>query len=268
MSAEPGRAYRFFRLERTGHVVTVFLEKPPMNTLDKDLYPELHRLCDQLDSDSDAYAVVFASGIPKVFIAGADIKEMTTYRFEQAWIDDRITTVNKALNRVEDLRAPTVAAIEGHALGGGCEFSLCCDFRFMSRGKPLIGLPEISLGLLPGGGGTYRLPRLIGYGKAMEIILTGGRMSADEAQAIGLVTRACEPEKTLPTAREFAASLAAQAPIAAGLAKQSVRGAWGKSRDEALAVEKDRCLRSVMTQDFREGITAFVEKRKPVWKGQ
>src|SRR5208282_2647501 len=112
----------FFKLERAGNVATVIIDKPPMNTLDKDLYPELHALCYELDADSGTRAVVFASGNPKVFIAGADIKEMTTYRFEEEWIENRISTVHKALNRVEDVKKPTVAVIEGHALGGGCEF--------------------------------------------------------------------------------------------------------------------------------------------------
>ncbi len=263
-----GTPYRYFQLERAGYVTSVFFNKPPMNTLDKDLYPELHAICDELDADAQTRAVIFASRIPRVFIAGADIKEMTTYRFEEPWIDDRITTVNKALNRVDDLRKPTVAVIEGYALGGGCEFSLCCDFRFMARGKPQIGLPEITLGLIPGGGGTYRLPRLVGYGKAMEMILAGARLGADEAERIGLVTRACDFDQTLPAAREYAALLAAQAPIAAQMAKRAVRDTWGKPREQALQTEKERCLRAVMSRDFREGITAFVEKRKPEWKDE
>ncbi|MGA9641679.1 MAG: enoyl-CoA hydratase/isomerase family protein [Terriglobales bacterium] len=261
-------AYKFFKLERSQHVTTVIIDKPPMNTLDKDLYPELHTLCDELDGDGDTRAIVFASRNPKVFIAGADIKEMTTYRFEEEWIENRISTVHKALNRVEDLKKPTVAVIEGHALGGGCEFSLCCDFRFMSRGKWLIGLPEISLGIIPGGGGTLRLPRVVGYGKASEIILTGGKMGADEAERIGLIHRACEEGKTFVAAQEFAQLLAAQAPVAASLAKQCLRKTWGANREEGLKEEKEDCLRAVLSADAREGISAFVEKRKANWKGQ
>jgi enoyl-CoA hydratase len=261
-------AYQFFQLEHSGKVTTVIIDKPPMNTLDKDLYPELHALCDELDADESTRAVVFASRNAKVFIAGADIKEMTTYRFEKEWIDGRIATVHRALNRVEDLKMPTVAAIEGHALGGGCEFSLCCDFRFMSRGKWLIGLPEIALGIIPGGGGTLRLPRVVGYGRAEEIILTGGKMGADEAERIGLIHRACDASKTLAAAQEFAQVLASQAPLAASLAKQCLRKTWGRSREEALREEKEHCLRAVLSADAREGIAAFVDKRKPNWKGQ
>lgn len=260
--------YKFFKLDRAEKVTTVIIDKPPMNTLDADLYPELHALCDELDADGGTRAIIFASRNPKVFIAGADIKEMTTYRFEQEWIENRISTVHKALNRVEDLKKPTVAAIEGHALGGGCEFSLCCDFRFMSRGKWLIGLPEIGLGIIPGGGGTLRLPRVVGYGKASEIILTGGKMGADEAERIGLIHRACDEGKTLTAVQEFAQLLAAQAPVAASLAKQCLRKTWGASREDALKEEKDHCLRAVLSADAREGISAFVEKRKANWKGQ
>lgn len=260
--------YRFFAIDFGNSVATVFLNKPPMNTLDKELYPELHAVCDELDNRHDVRAIVFASRLPNVFIAGADIKEMTAYRFEEAWIDERITTVHKALNRVEDLRKPTVAVIEGHALGGGCEFALCCDFRFMCRGKPRIGLPEILLGLIPGGGGNYRLARVVGYSKALEIIMLGARMDADQAERMGLVTRACDEGTALEAARHFAAQLAEQAPLAVALAKQVARNCWGQNRDQALQIEKESCLRSVLTADFREGIGAFIEKRKPLWKGQ
>jgi enoyl-CoA hydratase len=260
--------YRFFRLERTGAVTTVFFDKPPMNTLDKDLYPELHAVCDEVDGDDGTRAVVFASKIPGVFIAGADIKEMTTYVFEESWIDNRIATVNRALNRVEDIQKPTVVAIEGHALGGGCEFSLCADFRFMGRGKPLIGLPEISIGIIPGGGGTQRLPRIVGYGRATEIILTGGKMQADEAESIGLITRACEDGTTLSEAQKFAGKLASQAPVAARMAKAALHCSIGMARNEGLKLEREHCLRAVMSSDAREGFTAFVEKRKPKWTGK
>jgi len=259
---------RFFELESAGGVTTAWINKPPMNTLDKDLYPELHALCDALDADPETRAVVFASRNPKVFIAGADIKEMTAYAFEDAWIDHRISTVHATLDRVEDIAKPTIAAIEGHALGGGCEFALCCDFRFMTRGKPLIGLPEIALGIIPGGGGTHRLPRVLGYGKAQEIILLGGRMDAEAAERIGLITRACEDGQTLAAAREFAAQLAAQAPVAARLAKQVLRKSWGLGREEALRLEKDACKRAVLSQDAREGFAAFVAKRASKWQGK
>lgn len=260
--------YQFFELKRTGAVTTVFFNKPPMNTLDKDLYPELHAVCEEVDADESVRAVVFASKIPGVFVAGADIKEMTTYVFEESWIDNRISTVHRALNRVEDIQKPTVVAIDGHALGGGCEFSLCVDFRFMSRGKPLIGLPEISIGIIPGGGGTQRLPRIVGYGRATEIILAGGKMHADEAEHIGLITRACDEGTTLSEAQAYGEKLAAQAPIAARMAKAALHQSIGLDREDGLRVEREHCLRAVMSQDAREGFSAFVEKRKPNWTGK
>ncbi len=260
--------YRFFRLERTGAVTTVFFDKPPMNTLDKDLYPELHCVCDELDGDDNTRSVVFASRIPGVFVAGADIKEMTTYVFEENWINNRISTVHRALNRVEDIQKPTVVAIEGHALGGGCEFSLCVDFRFMSRGKSLIGLPEILIGIIPGGGGTQRLPRIVGYGRATEIILTGGKMHADEAERIGLITKACDEGTTLSEAQAYAEKLAGQAPVAARMAKQAMHQSIGMNREHGLRVEREHCLKAVMSDDAREGFAAFVEKRKAKWTGK
>jgi enoyl-CoA hydratase len=260
--------HQFFRLERSGAVTTVFFNKPPMNTLDKDLYPELHAVCDEVDADDATRAVVFASKIPGVFVAGADIKEMTTYVFEEGWIDNRIATVHRALNRVEDIQKPTVVAIEGHALGGGCEFSLCVDFRFMSRGKPLIGLPEILIGIIPGGGGTQRLPRVVGYGRSKEIIFTGGKMHADEAEKIGLITCACDEGTTLSEAQSFAEKLATQAPVAARMAKAAMHKSIGMGREEGLQIEREHCLKTVMSADAREGFSAFVEKRKPKWTGE
>lgn len=246
----------------------MFFDKPPMNTLDKDLYPELHAVCDEIDGDAGTRAVVFASKLPGVFVAGADIKEMTTYVFKEEWIANRIATVHRALNRVEDIGKPTVVAIEGHALGGGCEFSLCADFRFMSRGKSWIGLPEILIGIIPGGGGTQRLPRIVGYGRATEIILTGGKMHADEAKRIGLITKACDEGRTLSEAQAYAEKLACQAPIAARMAKAALRQSVGMDREQGLKIERDRCLQAVMSGDAREGFAAFVEKRRPKWTGQ
>ncbi len=261
-------SYRFLSTERASGVTTVFVDKPPVNTLDEELYPELLQLCDELDQDVDTRAVVFTSRHPKIFIAGADIKEMQTYRFEREWVEQKIRRVHSVFNRLEDLRKPTVAAVTGHALGGGCEFALALDFRFMSKGRARIGLPEILLGIIPGGGGTQRLPRVVGYGKALELMMSGVHLDATEAERIGLIHRACAAKRTLTAAQEFAAKLAAQAPVAISLLKRCVQKSQGLDRDEGLRVEREHCLEAVLNADAREGIRAFIEKRKPRWGGK
>jgi len=142
------------------------------------------------------------------------------------------------------------------------------DFRFMSKGTPRIGLPEIRLGILPGGGGTQRLPRLIGRMRAAELIMTGELLDAEQAEAIGLITRACEPERTREEARAFARRLAAQAPVAIRAIKRCLVESAGMTLAEGLEIERRYCLHALLSEDAREGITAFLEKRSPQWKGR
>ncbi len=260
--------YRFLAFEHAGGVLTVFLDKPPANSLDESLYEELVRMADEVDADHATRALVFTSRHPKMFIAGADIKEMQDYRFEKEFVERKISLVHATLNRLEDITRPTVAAITGHALGGGCEFALCMDFRMMSRGGPKIGLPEINLGIIPGGGGTLRVPRVLGYARAADLMMTGRHLDADEAERIGLITRACAPERTIAEAQEFASRLAGQPPVAIRELKRCLRESWGRERDKALAIEKDHCRNAVLSADAREGIAAFCEKRGPKWTGR
>ncbi len=261
-------AFKFLQIEQSAGVTTVYLDKPPANTLDNDLYAEFIRFSDQVDADPMSRAVVFASRHPKIFIAGADIKRMKEYRFEADYVDGVIARVHETLGRLEQITKPTIVAITGFALGGGCEFSLCMDFRFMSRGPARIGLPEVNIGIIPGGGGTQRLPRVVGYAKAVELMMTGVYLDAEEAARIGLVTRACGPDKTIGEAQAFAAQLAGQAPVAIALIKKCLRASIGQSHEEGFATEKEYCKQAVLSQDAREGISAFIEKRKPRWTGK
>ncbi len=261
-------AYKFLSVEQSGGVTTVYLDKPPANTLDNDLYAEFIRVSDQLDADAATRAVVFASRNPKIFIAGADIKRMKEYRFEADYVNQVIARVHQTLGRLEHITKPTIAAITGYALGGGCEFSLCMDFRFMSRGPARIGLPEVNIGIIPGGGGTQRLPRVVGYAKALELMMTGVYLDADEAARIGLITRACELDATISEAQAFAAQLAGQAPVALALIKKCLRASIGQTYEKGFDVEKEHCKQAVLSQDAREGISAFIEKRKPRWTGK
>ncbi len=260
--------YRFLTIHRDEGVAEVILRKPPMNTLDPALYQELMRVSEELEADERTRAVVFTSALERVFIAGADIKQMAEYRFERKPLERKIELVHATFTRVERLSKPTVAAITGHALGGGCEFALALDFRFMSKGAPRIGLPEVKLGILPGGGGTQRLPRLIGRMRAAELIMTGELLDAERAEAIGLITRACEPERTRAEALEFARRLAAQAPLAVRAIKRCLIESAATDLETGLAIEKRYCLEALLSEDAREGITAFLEKRSPHWRGR
>ena len=260
--------YKFFLLERADGVTTVFLDKPPVNSLEEPLYVEFEKLCDELDNDPQTRVVIFASKNPKIFIAGADIKDMRTYQFEHDWVDRKITRVHGIFNRIEDIAKPAIAVIQGYALGGGCEFALAVDFRFMARGHARIGLPEVNIGIIPGGGGTQRLPRVVGYGRAVELMMTGRHLDAEEAERIGLIHRACDADKVLDEAKEFARMLARQAPVACSLIKQALRKSLGMGREEGMRIEREHCLKAVLSADAREGISAFVEKRKPNWTGK
>jgi enoyl-CoA hydratase len=260
--------YRFLTIHRTEGVAEVIVRKPPLNTLDPELYDELGRVSAELEVDEETRAIVFASGVENVFIAGADIKQMAGYRFEREPLERKIELVHATFQCLANLSKPTVAAITGHALGGGCELALALDFRFMSKGAPRIGLPEVKLGILPGGGGTQRLPRLIGFMRAAELIMTGALVDAERAEAMGLITRACEPQRTRQEAVEFARQLAAQAPLAVRAIKRCLLESAETDLQTGLEIEKRYCLQTLLSEDAREGIAAFLEKRSPQWRGR
>src|SRR5579884_3538794 len=173
-------------------VAEVVIDNPPANALTSELYAQLQTLAEELDGDPAVRSVVFASAHPKIFVAGADIGAMAHYDFQATSIDRKVKLVHETFLRLQRLRKPTVASIEGHALGGGCELALSLDARFMARGAPRIGLPEVSLGIIPGGGGTQRLPRLVGRARAAQMMMLGERLNADEAERVGLVNAACD----------------------------------------------------------------------------
>ena len=201
----------------------------------------------------------------KAFVAGADIKELAVLTpvsgRELARRGQRLFT------RIEQLGKPVIAAINGFALGGGCELALACTFRFAAD-TAKIGLPEITLGLFPGYGGSVRLPRLIGKARAMEIILTGKPVTADEAFRVGLVNRVVPAASLVAEAKAFAAELAAKAPIALRYAMEAIERGLEMPFDEALELEATLFGLVSSTADMREGTTAFLEKRKAVFKGE
>jgi enoyl-CoA hydratase len=244
-------------------IATVTIDNPPANALTDELYGELDRVVTELDLDDATRAVVFASAHPDVFVAGADVKRMRQYDFRRGAVTRKIDLVHASFLRVQRLAKPTVAAIAGHALGGGCELALAMDFRFMARGEARIGLPEASLGIIPGGGGTQRLPRLVGRARAAELVMLAMRIDADEAERIGLVNRAChDGPATLEAARAHAARLAEMPSSSLRAIKRCLNDGVDGDLVRGLAVEREAAADALLAPAAREGISAFVEKRK------
>jgi enoyl-CoA hydratase len=259
-------AYEFLSLEQEGAVAVVTINRPAvLNALSEAVLREIQRAFDALADDDGVRAIVLTGAGEKAFVAGADIKELAA----QTPVSGRETARRgqRLFTRIEQLGKPVIAAINGFALGGGCELALACTFRFAAD-TAKIGLPEITLGLLPGYGGSVRLPRLIGKARAMEMILTGKPVTADEAFRVGLVNRVVPAASLVADAKAFAADLAAKAPIALRYAMQSIERGLEMPFDEALELEATLFGLVASTADMREGTTAFLEKRKAVFKGE
>lgn len=254
----------FLRIEVADSVAEVVIDRPPMNTLDYAMYEQLTNVVEQLESDDTVRAVLFRSAHPTVFVSGADISQMQHYDRRRGASARKVDTVHATFLRVQRLSKPTVVVIAGHALGGGCELALCMDFRVMAQGRPRIGLPEINLGIVPGGGGTQRLARLIGRAAATEMLLLGARVDADEARRLGLVTRSCaDADAALAEGRGLAAKLAGQSPTAARLIKRALNDGVDGDLVRGLAVEREAVIEALASPDAIEGFTAFLEKRPP-----
>jgi enoyl-CoA hydratase/carnithine racemase len=254
-------AYQFVTMKREGRILVITLNRPPTNPLSGAFGKELLEAFGEAERMEDVTVVVIASALEKAFIAGADIKEMASMSMSDSEAFSKL--LQEANNTLARMKKVVIAAINGHALGGGCELAMACDYRFMAAGKALIGLPEATLGILPGAGGTQRLPRLVGLSKAMDILLRGRAMGPEEALAIGLVDRVIEREIFMEEVMTFAGVLAAGAGVAMGYIKAAVREGIDLPMEQALAVERKYGLENLKTHDAKEGLKAFAEKRKP-----
>jgi enoyl-CoA hydratase len=224
---------------------------------------ELVTVLDALEADDSVRCVVLA-GSDRVFCAGADVKEMAKLSAAEISNADHLRPV---WERASKFRKPLIAALSGYALGGGLELAMCCDIIIASEGTKL-GQPEINIGIIPGGGGTQRLTRAVGKYKAMEMILTGVMISAEEATAHGLVNRVVPAGKYLEEATKLAAEIASKAPLAVRLAKQAIAATQEKSLSEGLGVERRLFYELFGSEDKKEGMSAFLEKRKPNFTGK
>ena len=235
------------------------------NSLSKEMVNELNEAVAQLKADPSVKVVINKSSINKVFCAGADLKERLT--MGNADVEAFVEKLRNSFQGVASIPVPTIAVIEGAAMGGGLELALACDMRIVGA-KALLGLPETSLAIIPGAGGTQRLSRVIGIAKAKELIYTSARLTAEESLAIGLVNRCVEADKALAAAEEIALKIVQNGPIGVRMAKAAIDGGFDLTVEAGLEVERKCYAQVVNTTDRMEGINSFVEKRKPVYKGQ
>lgn len=245
----------FVRLDVSDGVATIHLQRPPMNALSVQMQQEIHSAADEASLRQDVRAVILYGG-PKVFAAGADVKEMADWSLTDALACS--SRLQAAFTAVERIPKPTIAAVTGYALGGGCELALCADLR-VAGDNAKLGQPEILLGIIPGAGGTQRLPRLVGPARAKDLIYTGRFVDATEALAIGLVDRVVAPDDVYAEAHKIAARLAQGAPHALRAAKQAIdRGAM-VDLDSGLEIERIHFASLFGTEDRTVGMSSFIE---------
>lgn len=255
-------SYEYLITEARGPVGMITLNRPKvLNALCADLISELGAALDAFEDDDSIRAMVLTGG-EKAFAAGADIKEMQSKSYMDVYLGDFIT---KGWERVASCRKPIIAAVSGYALGGGCELAMMCDF-ILADDSARFGQPEITIGAIPGAGGTQRLVRAIGKAKAMEMCLTGRMMDAEEAERSGLVSRIVAADELLDDAVKTAEKIASMSLPITMMAKESVNRAFETTLAEGLLFERRTFHSLFATEDQKEGMSAFVEKRKPNFK--
>ncbi len=255
--------YELILSEIRGRVGLITLNRPQaMNALNNSLMRELMDALEAFDKTDEVGAMVI-TGNEKAFAAGADIKEMADLSTQQIMDRDHVAV----FSRIRAIQKPVIAAVSGWALGAGCEIALSCDMIIASE-SARFGQPEITIGVIPGAGGTQRLARAVGKAIAMEMILNNRTLIAQEAYQFGIVNRVVPVEGYLNKALQFAEEIASRAPIAARVAKKMINEAFEGTLSDGLAMEKQEFYNLFATEDQKEGMQAFVEKRKPVWKGK
>jgi enoyl-CoA hydratase len=256
-------SYKMILTETRGRVGLITLNRPQvMNALNNQLMREMTDALEVFDKNDTIGAMVI-TGNEKAFAAGADIKEMAGKTIQQMMDTDHIAM----FGRIRTIRKPVIAAVSGWVLGGGCEIALSCDMIIASE-SAIFGQPEINIGVIPGAGGTQRLTRAVGKALAMEMILNDRRFTAQEALQHGLVNRVVPVDEYLNEALKLADEIASRAPIAVRAAKKMVNQAYERTLSDGLAEEKQQFYNLFSTEDQKEGMQAFIEKRKPEWKGK
>jgi enoyl-CoA hydratase len=255
--------YEMILGEIRGRIGLITLNRPQvMNALNNQLMRELMDAMEAFDKNENVGAMVI-TGNEKAFAAGADIKEMAGKSIQQMMDTDHIAV----FGRIRTIKKPVIAAVSGWVLGGGCEIALSCDMIVASESTQ-FGQPEINIGVIPGAGGTQRLTHAVGKAIAMEMILNDRRLTAQEAYQLGMVNRVVPVDGYLDEALKLAEEIASRAPIAVRAAKKMINQAFERTLAEGLAAEKQEFYNLFATEDQKEGMRAFIEKRKPEWKGK
>lgn len=252
--------YETLIVEKEEKHLIIQLNRPPVNALSKQLIEELNQVLDNEDGD-DVLSVIITGAGEKAFCAGADLKDGFGPDPKELSKKGQDTFM-----RLERLGKPVIAAINGITLGGGCELAMACTFRLIDE-KALMGLPESNLGILPGYGGTQRMPRLIGKSKALELMIYGSPIKAPEAVEIGLADKLCDAGTALEKAKELARLTATRAPLATKLILDCVNRGVDEELEDAMKIERKNFGKVTATEDSKEGVSAFLEKRKPDFKG-
>jgi enoyl-CoA hydratase len=257
--------YENIIFEIEDNIATITFNRPKaLNALNSDLLREFSNAVDDISANEDIRVLVLTGAGEKSFVAGADINELAQCDALKAKVFAK--TGQDIINKLQDLAIPVIAAVNGFALGGGTEIALGCDFIYASE-NATFGLPEITLGLIPGFGGTQRLARLIGPNKAKEFIYTGQMIPAAEAESIGLVNKVCPPEALMDAVRKVAANIAAKGKVSIRGAKQAINTGLNTDLATGIKIENDAFALCMASEDGKEGTTAFLEKRKPEFKG-
>jgi enoyl-CoA hydratase len=253
-------------LEKQGKVGVIRLNRPPMNSYDRGFLDELNAAIDELRFDEELGAAVVLSDNPRIFSAGADIQmfQSATLAYKYAFVNH----AHEVLGKVERTPKVVIAAIAGHALGGGLEIALACDLRFAADGDYRLGLPEVSLGLLPGSGGTQRLSRLMGKARAIDLMIRGERITPQQALELGVVNRLIPADQLVDEALAYARQLAEGPTFAIGNIKITAGLGSEMPLEAGLALERESVYRLFASEDAAEGLAAFTEKRQANWKGR
>lgn len=253
------------KFEKNDSICILTIDRPPMNTLNKDVIDDLKESIHKIKGDPDLRAVIITGAGEKAFAAGAEISEFLSCDEEQGAL--LIRKGQQIFDDLENLSVPVICAINGYALGAGLELALACDIRIIEN-HAQVGLPEVGLGIIPGYGGTQRLSRLIGGGKAKELIFTGRYVDAEEAKHIGIVEKVVEIGESLKEAMKLAETISQKAPLAIAAAKQSINEGKDLTLREGINVEAELCSKLFGTMDLQEGASAFLERRKAKFIGR
>jgi enoyl-CoA hydratase len=258
-------AYETLTVEKGEGIAVVKLNRPPVNSLNVKAYSEIYEVFCELEKDDEVWAIVLTGAGDKAFAAGLDVKEVAGKSIPDYLAFGRVARMS--VDKVAAVSKPTVAAVFGFVFGGGCELALACDLR-IAASDANIGCPEINLGIIPGSGGTQRLPRLLGVAKAKELLFMGETVGAEEAYRIGLVNKVVAKEALLEEAKAWAKKLASKPRVAMNLLKSAIDNGINMDLSTAITFENDCFVITYVSEDGREGFQAFTEKRKPNFKGR